>query len=211
MCVPHVSMAVVMNIKTIHQNRSIPHFIVLFESQSVRLISVFESCHALAKIHQNETRAPSRSPIPNLSDNIDTIFNWALSLSSILSLAAAAATPPPAGYAILYTLADCIQAYSATGLVNPRRIALPEGSCVDVDFPLFLSCQGGVEVPCPSDQKGQALAFLDKGCTGPSPVSSGLLPPNGARGDCQEVLLGSSLDNPQVGGKSLFFICVDRI
>lgn len=115
---------------------------------------------------------------------------------------------------MVYTVPDCVQVNSKTGLLNYQNIRLPLDACVDVKGLPFLSFQGRVQANCTNTQtqKGIVIAFFGEKCGGSSsPVSSRQLPANGSSGPCEDVLLGSSADDPEAGGRSVLFSCVDKV
>ena len=167
-------------------------------------------------INKNEVHQPSRS-IQSQMQIWRCYLNWpfkkkALSISSILSLAAAAAKPPPSGYANVYALAGCVQANSPVGqpITNLRKVDLALNKCVDVDP--FFSFQGGVTVGCPATtQRAIVIAFLGRNCGDDvSPVSTAP-PADGSPGSCEEVTVGSNTDAPKISGKSFVFTCVPKV
>lgn len=203
-----------LNIKTIHLLQ--PFYPSLYLTSYNRAVFESRQTLAIAETNSRTIKMKSKSLVGHqcqiVSDSDNPVFKQALSLSPILGLAAAAAaasTPTPRGFAVIYTLPNCVQVDSKGRVANSRHIDLPYDDCVAVD-PLFLSFQGGIAIKCPTKKKAIVLAFPESQCGG-TPVSADRLPADESPGPCLEVLLGDSLDDPEAGGRSLFYTCVDQI
>ena len=136
-----------------------------------------------------------------------------LSITSAAPSSAGAAAQKSTGFIIAYDVADCLDTDDA------RQLDLPEGECVKINAPSFLSFRGrlhqpllsssaqmlkhtvgGNRVRCPTGQEGTLSAFERADCTGES-IGIPKLFGQGTSSNCLNSVFVPSLDSG--GGKGL--------